>query len=156
MLTDSNPKAITKQKSLYSKYNQMVIVKVNLDLDLNFVGDFKSILMVETILNTTVILKTCIYSYDEKILETRQVCSFYRKKLSIVYKFDFVENYWSAFIGGLKYLSEEQVDRAIESITMIQVDYFNQVYESVDQVPLLVLGYEFQRGDGSIELLVSS
>ena len=41
---------------------------------------------------------------------------------AFIYRFDFLHDYWTAFLNGFIYLEDKsQVDVAIQSVTMVQV-----------------------------------
>ncbi|KAJ3303160.1 hypothetical protein HDV03_004148 [Kappamyces sp. JEL0829] len=118
-------------------------------------GDFGSVLLLETPLSAALIsCTTSIYSYTDKILETKEVKPVYRDQpqtCSHIYKFDFVHDYWTAFLNGFQLLDNaEHASVAMESLTMVQT--FHAVKDSSTYLPLLCLCYEFQMGDGSVTL----
>ena len=85
-------------------------------------GDFNNVLLIETLLMSTISCNTIIFSYDEKILETREYKSCLRGQgTGYIYSFDYCSGYWTAFLNGLQYFSKQQSKRALESLTMFQV-----------------------------------
>ena len=88
-------------------------------------GDFKSIFLIESPLQAMLSCTICIYSYTEKILETKQiVCAFRNLQDNFIYQIDFVRDYWTAFLNGFQYLQKTEIQTAIESLTMTLVYYF--------------------------------
>ena len=85
-------------------------------------GDFNNILLVDSLLSTTMNCTTTIFSFTEKIMETREFKTLSKARDGkFIYSFDFCSSYWTAFLNGLKLFSGEQSKRALESITMFQV-----------------------------------
>lgn len=133
-------------------------LKISLDSENLPQGDFSSLLLLETPLSSTISCTTSIYSYKDKILETKELKNMYRQSCqpgtgsAFIYRFDFLHDYWTAFLNGFIYLEDKsQVDVAIQSVTMVQI--FHAISEDCEKnLPLLCLVYEFSVGDGSISI----
>ena len=101
-------------------------LEVGIDTQQLQIGSFNNILMVEALLSTQLSLKTTLYSYQEKLLETREAKSVSnpnskKNTLNYCYRFDFMSEYWTAFFNGCLYLKDYEIERALESLTMYQV-----------------------------------
>ncbi|KAI8894796.1 hypothetical protein BC833DRAFT_603546 [Globomyces pollinis-pini] len=143
---------IREMVSRYGASTPCYLLRINLDIDSLPMGDFKSILMLETPLLSSISCTTSIFSYGDKILETREVQNSLRyQDSSNLYKFDFVKDYWTAFLNGFQYLENyfEESRVAIQSLTMIQVFGTSDIDQDI---PLLCLAYEFSVGDGSVNI----
>lgn len=151
-----NPESVIK--SAFDRFGMSAAffyVKVSLDTINMPQGDFSSLLLLESPLTSLISCTTAIYSYGEKILETKQVKTLFRQceGSSFVYRFDYLHDYWTAFLNGFMFLEgESEVRVAVESVNMIQT--FHAISEDCNQLPLLTLAYDFHVGDGSVAIFL--
>ena len=99
-----------------------------MDTDSIPIGTFSSVFLVESPLSSPLVsCITSIYSFNAKILETKQTNPVNRSSSytsQFIYKFEFVHEYWTAFLNGVANLKKGQggAQMAMESISMVQVN----------------------------------
>ncbi|KAI8068939.1 hypothetical protein BDF21DRAFT_313437, partial [Thamnidium elegans] len=65
--------------------------------------------------------------------------------------FVYVNQFLDAFMKGIRVLqSWDKVDIAINNICVVQV--FEEINTTGENLPLLVIVYEFERGEGTMEM----
>ncbi|KAG0342822.1 hypothetical protein BG004_005582 [Podila humilis] len=130
--------------------------KIKLDLDLNLTGMFGNTSLFESTERHAIESKTWIYSFGSRVLESREVkhAAFIDQKY--VYKFEFVNQFFGAFLSGIKNLGTwEEIDSALNNLAVVQVieDMEKGVgFEGAAAPPLLVIVYEFERGGGDVDV----
>ncbi|KAG0736769.1 hypothetical protein G6F57_013190 [Rhizopus arrhizus] len=134
-----------------------LLVKVKLDLSLDVLEfAFNNTSFFETNDRRTMECTTAIYSFGNVVLESKESQqALWVEERKYMYSFVFVNQFFDAFMKGLKSLqSWEEVDIAISNLCIIQsfedaefkLTNPNQTAES------LVMIYEFERGPATIEI----
>ncbi|KAF1799634.1 hypothetical protein FB192DRAFT_1460080 [Mucor lusitanicus] len=170
-LTDlsSNPAVIT------------LAAKVKLDLNLNMSDFFfNNTSFFETQDRRTIECTTTIYSFGNVVLESKEVQqALWINEGKYMYSFVYVNQFFDAFMKGIRSLqSWDEVDIAINNLCVVQV--FEDIEPRVTQpmegmlssstdmmtddltaaavvpeiTPLLVMVYEFERGQGTMEMSI--
>lgn len=159
-----------KFPSLYDLYQVSMCTflsfKIKLDLNLNLTGVFGNTSLFESSERFAIESKTSIYSFGSRVLESREVkhAAFVEDHHlqnsgsgKFVYKFEFVNQFFGAFLSGIKNLGTwEEIDSALNNLAVVQV------IEDMDKgfeggavgagAPLLVMVYEFERGHGDVDI----
>ncbi|KAF9417717.1 hypothetical protein BGZ94_009901 [Podila epigama] len=126
--------------------------KIKLDLDLNLTGVFGNTSLFESNERLAIESKTSIYSFGSRVLESREVKHAAFVDHKFVYKFDFVSQFFGAFLSGIKNLGTwEEIDSALTNLAVVQVvEDMDKGFEGA--APLLVIVYEFERGHGDVDM----
>ncbi|KAI9232215.1 MAG: TEA/ATTS domain family-domain-containing protein [Podila humilis] len=159
---DVHQMAADKFPSLYDLYQVSMCTflsfKIKLDLNLNLTGAFGNTSLFESSERFAIESKTSIYSFGSRVLESREVkhAAFAEDHNKFVYKFEFVNQFFGAFLSGIKNLGTwEEIDSALNNLAVVQV------IEDMDKgfeggagagAPLLVMVYEFERGHGDVDI----
>ncbi|KAI8883121.1 TEA-domain-containing protein, partial [Backusella circina FSU 941] len=169
---------ISKQKcppipDILAKYASVVLLaKTRLDLNLN-ISDFvfNNTSFFETKERRTIECTTTIYSFGNVVLESKEVQqALWVNEGKFMYSFVFVNQFFDAFMKGIRSLqSWEEVNIAINNLCIIQTFEDVETKYNVDgskvsgsaelntvehnaSSPLLCMIYEFERGQGIIEI----
>ncbi|KAI8354014.1 TEA/ATTS domain family-domain-containing protein [Blakeslea trispora] len=157
----------------------LLLAKTKLDLNLTISEfAFNNTAFFETQTRRTIECTTTIYSFGNVVLESKETQqAFWVTEGKYMYNFVFVNQFFDAFMKGIRSLqSWDEVDIAINNLCIVQsfhdvetkyttsneasspsaentsnVSTNTTVME--DQLPLLVMIYEFERGDGTIEMV---
>ncbi|KAL7309352.1 hypothetical protein PS15m_011450 [Mucor circinelloides] len=128
-----------------------LMAKTKLDLNLSIADfAFNNTSFFETKTRRTIECTTTIYSFGNVVLESKEVQqALWVNEGKYMYSFVFVNQFFDAFMKGIRSLqSWDEVDIAINNLCIVQS--FQDVDSKVD--PLLVMVYEFERGNGVIEV----
>ncbi|KAI8878192.1 TEA-domain-containing protein [Backusella circina FSU 941] len=149
--------------------NSVLLAKTKLDLNLN-ISDFvfNNTSFFETKERRTIECTTTIYSFGNVVLESKEIQqALWVNEGKYMYSFVFVNQFFDAFMKGIRSLqSWEEVDIAINNLCIIQsfedveAKYngnspsptLDESLELQNQTPLLAMVYEFERGNGTIEI----
>lgn len=129
----------------------VLFARVGLNLDLTLKGSFKNVFLLQSTDRQTVCCKTSIYSFGTKVLESTEMKQAAAVDDRFVYSFQFVNQFFSAFLGGIQKLgASDEVDMALNNLSIVQV------YEDLETggavaPPLLVIAFEFERGSGGMD-----
>lgn len=88
---------------------------------------FKEIIIIYSNKPTNICCTTTVYSFGAKILETKQDRDFREfKKDEAGYRnsFEFVPHFFTAFFAGLLCLEVDEIQIAIDNLTVVQVFFF--------------------------------
>ncbi|KAI8366942.1 TEA/ATTS domain family-domain-containing protein [Choanephora cucurbitarum] len=136
----------------------LLLAKTQLDLNLSISEfAFNNTAFFETQTRRTIECTTTIYSFGNVVLESKETQqAFWVTEEKYMYNFVFVNQFFDAFMKGIRSLqSWDEVDIAINNLCIVQSfhDIESKCKESVEEVlPLLVMVYEFERGDGTIDI----
>ncbi|CAO3642676.1 unnamed protein product [Mucor hiemalis] len=153
--------------SVYATTTLAAKVKLNLNLNMtDFV--FNNTSFFETRDRRTIECTTTIYSFGNVVLESKEVQqALWLNEGKFMYSFVYVNQFFDAFMKGIRSLqSWEEVDIAINNLCVVQVfediesKFTHTTTESlldtemtdIVSPPLLVMIYEFERGQGSMEM----
>ncbi|KAI8639165.1 TEA/ATTS domain family-domain-containing protein [Parasitella parasitica] len=128
-----------------------LVAKTKLDLSLSIADfAFNNTSFFETKARRTIECTTTIYSFGNVVLESKEVQqALWVNEGKYMYSFVFVNQFFDAFMKGIRSLkSWDEVDIAINNLCIVQS--FEDVESKMD--PLLVMVYEFERGNGVIEV----
>ncbi|RCH82149.1 hypothetical protein CU098_001912, partial [Rhizopus stolonifer] len=144
-------------------------IKLNLNLNMNdFI--FNNTCFFETQERRTIECTTTIYSFGNVVLESKEVQqALWLNEGKFMYSFVYVNQFFDAFMKGIRSLqSWEEVDIAINNLCVVQVfEDMESKQQTVDSLmlshtdimtnllvpaPLLVMVYEFERGQGTVDL----
>ncbi|KAL9545084.1 hypothetical protein MBANPS3_007314 [Mucor bainieri] len=128
-----------------------LIAKTKLDLNLSIADfAFNNTSFFETKTRRTIECTTTIYSFGNVVLESKEMQqALWVNEGKYMYSFVFVNQFFDAFMKGIRSLqSWDEVDIAINNLCIVQS--FQDVDSKAD--PLLVMVYEFERGNGVIEV----
>ncbi|KAI8350418.1 hypothetical protein B0O80DRAFT_371250, partial [Mortierella sp. GBAus27b] len=94
---------------------------------------------------------TSIYSFGNKVLEAKELRQAAVVENKFVYNFEFVNQFFGAFLNGIRGLKTTgEVDIALTNLSVVQVfEDKDAMFES--PTPLLVMAFDFERGQGDIE-----
>ncbi|CAO3633336.1 unnamed protein product [Mucor fragilis] len=152
--TVSSKDTISKEKcpviSTLAPLNTLM-AKTKLDLNLSIADfAFNNTSFFETKTRRTIECTTTIYSFGNVVLESKEVQqALWVNEGKYMYSFVFVNQFFDAFMKGIRSLqSWDEVDIAINNLCIVQS--FEDVNSKAD--PLLVMVYEFERGNGVIEV----
>ncbi|KAG0235083.1 hypothetical protein BGW42_005876 [Actinomortierella wolfii] len=165
--------ALEKFPCLYNLYQQSMCpflhMTVRMNLDLTVDGVFNNSNFFESTERRAVECATTIYSFGSMVLkacETKQAAFVGNK---FVYQFEFVNQFFNAFLNGVKSLSNwQEVALAMSNLSVVQV--FTEVEdmqspqqsmqppftptemkrEESSRPPLLVMAYDFELGAGDV------
>ncbi|GAA5811951.1 hypothetical protein MFLAVUS_005398 [Mucor flavus] len=140
--------------------------KVKLNLNLNMTDFFfNNTSFFETCDRRTIECTTTIYSFGNVVLESKEIQqALWLNEGKYMYSFVYVNQFFDAFMKGIRSLqSWEEVDIAINNLCVVQVfedieskfthtTSENLLLDSTDGAPLLVMVYEFERGEGTMEM----
>ncbi|KAF9386830.1 hypothetical protein CPC16_007360 [Podila verticillata] len=125
---DVHQMAADKFPSLYDLYQVSMCTflsfKIKLDLNLNLTGAFGNTSLFESSERFAIESKTSIYSFGSRVLESREVkhAAFAEDHNKFVYKFEFVNQFFGAFLSGIKNLGTwEEIDSALNNLAVVQV-----------------------------------
>ncbi|KAG0082461.1 hypothetical protein BGZ92_011721 [Podila epicladia] len=159
-----------KFPGLYDLYQvsmcTFLLFKIKLDLNLNLMGVFGNTSLFESSERFAIESKTSIYSFGSRVLEAQEVthAAFVEDhhqqqsgNSKFVYKFEFVNQFFGAFLSGIKNLGTwEEIDSALNNLAVVQViedmDKGFEVGTGGTGAPLLVMVYEFERGHGDVDI----
>lgn len=150
----------------------LLLAKTKLDLNLN-ISDFafNNTSFFETQTRQTIECTTTIYSFGNVVLESREIQqALWVNEGKYMYSFVFVNQFFDAFMKGIRSLqSWHEVDIAINNLCIVQSfedveakfnaensDAACTEASDVSTSPLLVMMYEFERGQGNIDISVIS
>ncbi|KAI8079637.1 TEA/ATTS domain family-domain-containing protein [Gilbertella persicaria] len=132
----------------------LLLAKTKLDLNLS-ISDFtfNNTSFFETQTRRTIECTTTIYSFGNVVLESKEVQqALWVNEGKYMYSFVFVNQFFDAFMKGIRSLqSWDEVDIAINNLCIVQS--FNDMDTTQSSSPLLVMIYEFERGDGTMEVI---
>ncbi|KAK4517187.1 NAD-dependent histone deacetylase sir2 [Mucor velutinosus] len=150
----SSKETISKEKcpiiSTLASLNTLM-AKTKLDLNLSIADfAFNNTSFFETKTRRTIECTTTIYSFGNVVLESKEVQqALWVNEGKYMYSFVFVNQFFDAFMKGIRSLqSWDEVDIAINNLCIVQS--FEDVDSKAD--PLLVMVYEFERGNGVMEV----
>ncbi|OBZ81530.1 hypothetical protein A0J61_10420, partial [Choanephora cucurbitarum] len=137
----------------------LLLAKTKLDLNLS-ISDFafNNTAFFETQTRRTIECTTTIYSFGHVVLESKETQqAFWVTEDKYMYNFVFVNQFFDAFMKGIRSLqSWDEVDIAINNLCIVQsfhdVESKGTNESSEETLPLLVMVYEFERGDGTIDI----
>ncbi|CEP12160.1 hypothetical protein [Parasitella parasitica] len=128
-----------------------LVAKTKLDLNLSIADfAFNNTSFFETKTRRTIECTTTIYSFGNVVLESKEVQqALWVNEGKYMYSFVFVNQFFDAFMKGIRSLqSWDEVDIAINNLCIVQS--FQDIETKMD--PLLVMVYEFERGNGVMEV----
>ena len=129
----------------------VLFARVGLNLDLTVKGSFKNVFLLQSTDRQTVCCKTSIYSFGTKVLESTEMKQAAAVDDRFVYSFQFVNQFFSAFLGGIQNLgASDEVDMALNNLSIVQV-YEDLETGGTTTPPLLVIAFEFERGSGGMD-----
>ncbi|KAI8373875.1 TEA/ATTS domain family-domain-containing protein, partial [Blakeslea trispora] len=162
ILPDCTPCRIPSIDAPFVAKNKCPPVELNLDMNLNDFA-FNNASFFETHERRTIECNTTIYSFGKVVLESKEVQqALWINEGKFVYNFAYVNQFFDAFMKGIRSLqSWEEIDIAINNLCVVQEslvtdDLMLSAATSAvhlfmpDIAPLLVMVYEFERGQGSI------
>ncbi|KAI9270290.1 TEA/ATTS domain family-domain-containing protein [Helicostylum pulchrum] len=164
--------SVSKEKcppiaTLSSSDSVLLLAKTKLDLNLNISEfAFNNTSFFETQTRRTIECTTTIYSFGNVVLESKEVQqALWVNEGKYMYSFVFVNQFFDAFMKGIRSLqSWDEVDIAINNLCIVQSfediesKYTNTGSNTTESVlentnsPLLVMVYEFERGNGTIDI----
>ncbi|KAI8066183.1 TEA/ATTS domain family-domain-containing protein [Thamnidium elegans] len=164
--------SVSKEKcppiaTLSSSDSVLLLAKTKLDLNLNISEfAFNNTSFFETQTRRTIECTTTIYSFGNVVLESKEgQQALWVNEGKYMYSFVFVNQFFDAFMKGIRSLqSWGDVDVAIKNLCIVQSfedtesKYTNAGSNTSESAlentnsPLLVMVYEFERGDGTIDI----
>ncbi|KAG0227313.1 hypothetical protein BGX31_007035 [Mortierella sp. GBA43] len=144
-----------KFPTLYELYQKTMCTflyfKIKLDLNLSLNGVFGNTSLFDSTDSRLVECTTSIYSFGNKVLEAKELRQAAVVENKFVYNFEFVNQFFGAFLNGIRGLKTTgEVDIALTNLSVVQVfEDKDAMFES--PTPLLVMAFDFERGQGDIE-----
>ncbi|GJJ69746.1 transcriptional enhancer factor [Entomortierella parvispora] len=144
-----------KFPGLFDLYQRTVcavlFARIGLNLDPSMKGAFKNVFLLQSADRQTICCTTSIYSFGTKVLESTEMKQAAAVDDRFVYSFHFVNQFFSAFLGGIQKLgASDEVDMALTNLSIVQV-YEDVETGSTASPPRLVIAFEFERGSGGME-----
>ncbi|KAF8964997.1 hypothetical protein BGZ46_000692 [Entomortierella lignicola] len=144
-----------KFPSLYDLYQKtmctFLFFKVKLDLNLGLSGVFGNTSIFDSTERRIVECTTSIYSFGSKVLEAKELKHAAVVDNKFVYNFEFVNQFFGAFLNGIRNLTTwGEIDIALTNLSVVQV-FEDKDTRFENSTPLLVMAFDFERGQGDIE-----
>jgi len=143
-----------KCPALYDLYGRatcaFLLLKIGMNLTLDLEGTFENTCLFVSGERRTLRCSTIIYSFGDKVLESCEVQEATLASGKFVYQFEFVNQFFNAFLSGIRSLgTQDEMEVALSGISLLQI------YEDLDPrmegtPPLLVMVYDFERGCGDV------
>ncbi|RUS14984.1 TEA/ATTS domain family-domain-containing protein [Endogone sp. FLAS-F59071] len=150
---------------LYQRAYAIMLTKVKLNLDLNITDFyFNNTSFFESPERYTVECTTSVYSFGDLIVQSREMQQALLTEGRYIYSFEYLNHFFNCFMKSIGSLQNwEQVDAAFRNLCIVQVfeDVQYKYSTSTDcalrslsnpSTPLLVVVYEFERGDGTVDV----
>ncbi|KAF9572697.1 hypothetical protein BGW38_008497 [Lunasporangiospora selenospora] len=114
-------------------------------------GVFGNTALFDSLERRTVECTTSIFSFGSKVLEAKELRHAARIDHKFVYNFEFVNQFFGAFLNGIRSLTTwDEVDIALNNLSVVQV-FEDKDTRFENPAPLLVMAFDFERGQGDIE-----
>ncbi|KAF9116949.1 hypothetical protein BGX27_008097 [Mortierella sp. AM989] len=144
-----------KFPTLYDLYQKtmctFLFFKIKLDLNLSLSGVFGNTSLFDSTERRLVECTTSIYSFGSKVLEAKELKEAAVVDNKFIYNFEFVNQFFGAFLNGIRSLTTwGEIDIALTNLSVIQV-FEDKDTRFESPAPLLVLAFDFERGQGDIE-----
>ncbi|KAF9183824.1 hypothetical protein BGZ51_003734 [Haplosporangium sp. Z 767] len=144
-----------KFPTLYDLYQTtmctFLFFKIKLDLNLGLNGVFGNTSLFESTERRWVECTTSIYSFGIKVLEAKEMKQAATVKNKFMCNFEFVNQFFGAFLNGIRSLATwGEIDIALKNLSVIQV-FEDKDTRFESPAPLLVMAFDFERGQGDIE-----
>ncbi|KAG0265262.1 hypothetical protein BG011_005133 [Mortierella polycephala] len=144
-----------KFPTLYDLYQKtmctFLFFKIKLDLNLGLNGVFGNTSLFESTERRWVECTTSIYSFGIKVLEAKELKQAAAVNNKFVCNFEFVNQFFGAFLNGIRSLATwDEIDIALKNLSVIQV-FEDKDTRFESPAPLLVMAFDFERGQGDIE-----
>ncbi|KAF9344076.1 hypothetical protein BGX26_004835, partial [Mortierella sp. AD094] len=143
-----------KFPGLYDLYEKascaFLHLKIGVNLNLELEGIFENTCIFESNEHRSVRCLTLTYSFGTKVLESSEIKQATFVNGKTVHSFEFVNQFFNAFLSGIKTLRTiDEVEAALSNLSLIQI------YEDLEPRvegggPLLVIVSDFERGHGSV------
>ncbi|KAG0039443.1 Transcriptional enhancer factor TEF-1, partial [Gryganskiella cystojenkinii] len=132
--------------------SSVIFAKIRINLDLTIEGSFKNNLILESTDRQAIRCTTSIYSFGTKVLESTEVKQAAAVEERFLYSFQFVNQFFSAFLGGIQTLgSAEEVDMALSNLSILQVYEDLEMTTDATRPPLLAIAFDFEQGTGRLD-----
>ncbi|KAF9166173.1 hypothetical protein BGX20_000307 [Mortierella sp. AD010] len=126
-------------------------IKLDLNLNLNLNGVFGNTSLFDSTERRLVECTTSIYSFGSKVLEAKELKQAGVVDNKFVYNFEFVNQFFGAFLNGIRNLTTwSEIDIALTNLSVVQV-FEDKDTRFESPAPLLVMAFDFERGQGDIE-----
>ncbi|KAF9919548.1 hypothetical protein FBU30_010875 [Linnemannia zychae] len=144
-----------KFPALYELYQKtmctFLFFKTKLDLNLSLNGVFGNTSLFDSTEGRLVECTTSIYSFGSKVLEAKELKQAAVVDNKFVYNFEFVNQFFGAFLNGIRGLTTwSEIDIALTNLSVVQV-FEDKDTRFENPAPLLVIAFDFERGQGDIE-----
>ncbi|KAK3811931.1 MAG: TEA/ATTS domain family-domain-containing protein, partial [Benniella sp.] len=144
-----------KFPTLYNLYQKTMCTflyfKMKLDLNWSLHGVFGNTFLFDSTERRLVECTTSIYSFGSKVLEAKELGQATMVDNKFVYNFEFVNQFFGAFLNGIRSLKTSgEVDIALTHLSVVQV-FEDKDARFESPAPLLVMAFDFERGQGDIE-----
>lgn len=144
-----------KFPTLYELYQKtmctFLFFKIKLDLNLGLNGVFGNTSVFDSTERRLVECTTSIYSFGSKVLEAKEFKQAAVLDNKFVYNFEFVNQFFGAFLNGIRSLTTwGEIDIALTNLSVVQV-FEDKDTRFENPAPLLVMAFDFERGQGDIE-----
>ncbi|KAF9093412.1 hypothetical protein BGX23_003337 [Mortierella sp. AD031] len=144
-----------KFPALYDLYQKTVCTflffKIKLDLNLSLNGVFGNTSLFDSMEGRLVECTTSIYSFGSKVLEAKELKQAAVVDNKFVCNFEFVNQFFGAFLNGICGLTTwGEIDIALTNLSVVQV-FEDKDTRFGNPAPLLVMAFDFERGQGDIE-----
>ncbi|KAF9904529.1 hypothetical protein EC991_002637 [Linnemannia zychae] len=144
-----------KFPALYDLYQKtmctFLFFKIKLDLNLSLNGVFGNTSLFDSTEGRLVECTTSIYSFGSKVLEAKELKQAAVVDNKFVYNFEFVNQFFGAFLNGIRGLTTwGEIDIALNNLSVVQV-FEDKDTRFENPAPLLVMAFDFERGQGDIE-----
>ncbi|KAG0257513.1 hypothetical protein BG011_003924 [Mortierella polycephala] len=124
--------------------------KVTMDMNLEQECTFENTCLFDSSEDRVVRCWTMIYSFGKNVLKSTEVKQAGCMDGKFVHSFEFVNQFFDAFLSGIRTLgTSDEVEAALANLSLVQI------YEDLDprtgnSVPLLVMAFDFEQGQGSV------
>ncbi|KAF9181644.1 hypothetical protein BGZ51_005277 [Haplosporangium sp. Z 767] len=124
--------------------------KVTMDMNLEQECTFENTCLFDSSEDRVVRCWTMIYSFGKNVLKSTEVKQAGYMDGKFVHSFEFVNQFFDAFLSGVRTLgTSDEVEAALKNLSLVQI-YEDLDPKTGDSVPLLVMAFDFEQGQGSV------